>query len=226
MGVLAFACASPIGEDVTATPRSRAEDTDDLGGSGGAESGSAGATASGGSGGSAAGKGGGTSTGGKGGGASAKGGGGPGGSQGEAGSEAGGAEAAGGTEAAAGADAGGAGAPDQGGAGGTAAGGSGGATTAGAGGTGAAMGGMGGMIVEENPCPRVRVKEVDPFANIRPDPSTAQPAIGKAFTGEILDCLGKANGQIIEGDPNWYHVKSAAFDGWMSGTLADCTKDK
>ena len=65
-----------------------------------------------------------------------------------------------------------------------------------------------------------------PNSNIRPDPSTKNPPVGKVFPGDIIDCLGKQNGEPVNGDPNWYHVKSAAFDGWISGTLADCTKDK
>ena len=86
-------------------------------------------------------------------------------------------------------------------------------------------GGVGGSP-PVNDCPRVRVVNADPYANIRPDASTSGTPVGKANTGDILDCLGKVQGQAVDGNPLWYNVKTPTVTGFISGTLATCTQDK
>ena len=90
-------------------------------------------------------------------------------------------------------------------------------TTTGAGTTGAA----------EDECPRVRVT-VAPgeVLNIRPEPSTAQAPVGTLPAGAIVDVVGVASGESIEGNDQWFEITSTSGDGFVWSGLAECTLDE
>lgn len=78
-----------------------------------------------------------------------------------------------------------------------------------------------------NDCPRVRVA-VDPgeVLNVRPTPSTAMDPVGQLPSGALVDVLEVVQGEAVEGNPEWYRIKSPMIEGYVWGGLVECTADE
>lgn len=80
---------------------------------------------------------------------------------------------------------------------------------------------------EFNACPRAVVDVGEGLTlNVRPDPSTANPAVGSLAHGTIVDVLDEVVGEEIEGVDLWYQISTAAVEGFVLSSLAMCTLDE
>lgn len=79
----------------------------------------------------------------------------------------------------------------------------------------------------QNDCPRVRVSvSAGKGLNVRPSPSTEEEPIGSLPNHAIVDVLGEATGELIQGTTVWFHIADADLDGFVSGAYAECTFDE
>lgn len=72
-------------------------------------------------------------------------------------------------------------------------------------------------------CQRMRV--VNTLAeglNVRPDPSTAQPAITVWFDGTEAEVLAEVQGQDVDGNTLWYEVQREGVHGFVSTIWTEC----
>jgi len=76
-------------------------------------------------------------------------------------------------------------------------------------------------------CPRVQIDVADGATlNVRPTPSTAQPAVGVLADGAIVDLLGEAQGENIGGNDLWYQIAAPSLTGYIFSAYATCTLDE
>ena len=71
--------------------------------------------------------------------------------------------------------------------------------------------------------PQVRVVGTGGEAlNIRPDPSTANAAVGSLAAGAIVDVVDVVTGQDVNGDDTWYEIDDGTRTGFVAGAFAEC----
>lgn len=72
-------------------------------------------------------------------------------------------------------------------------------------------------------CPQVRVVGTGgEVLNIRPDPSTANAAVGTLAAGAVVDVIDVVNGQSVNGDATWYEIDDGVRTGFVAGAFAEC----
>jgi hypothetical protein len=79
--------------------------------------------------------------------------------------------------------------------------------------------------VERPPEVCLRMRVVNTLAeglNVRPDPSTAQPAITVWFDGTEAEVLAEVQGQDVDGNTLWYEVQREGVHGFVSTIWAEC----
>lgn len=83
-----------------------------------------------------------------------------------------------------------------------------------------------GPVVQPAPedCLQVRVTSPDGLPlRVRPDPSTAEEALGLLPVGTVADVTGVVeDGEPIEGNARWFQVSAAGLAGFVSGAFASC----
>lgn len=75
-------------------------------------------------------------------------------------------------------------------------------------------------------CPRLRVVSPDEVLNVRPDPSTANPAVATLTHGTIVDRLADIEGESIDGNPLWREIQSGDVHGFVSDVFVECTLEE
>jgi len=79
----------------------------------------------------------------------------------------------------------------------------------------------------ENDCPWAQVDVgAGTTLNVRPDPSTAGDPVGSLSHGTIVEVIGEAFGEDIDGNDLWYEIETPQVTGWISATFASCTTDE
>lgn len=79
----------------------------------------------------------------------------------------------------------------------------------------------------ENDCPWAQVDVgAGTTLNVRPDPSTAGAPVGSLSHGTIVDVIGEAFGEDVDGNDLWYEIETATLTGWISATFAVCTTEE
>ncbi len=78
----------------------------------------------------------------------------------------------------------------------------------------------------ESDCPRVRVTVgVGLTLNVRPDPSTVNPPIGSLADGALVDVIGQALGESIDGEDLWYEIDNGVVQGFVLSSFVTCTTE-
>lgn len=76
-------------------------------------------------------------------------------------------------------------------------------------------------------CPRVVVDVPNgEVLNVRPLPSTEKAPIGTLEDGAIVDALELVDGEVIQGNPEWFAIDFEGELGYVSAVFATCTLDK
>ena len=76
-------------------------------------------------------------------------------------------------------------------------------------------------------CPRLRVTVLPgDVLNVRPTPSTALEPIGTLPSGAIVEKVALVQGEVIDGDADWYQIHTQALDGYVWSGLVECTLDE
>ncbi|MEZ4383067.1 MAG: peptidoglycan DD-metalloendopeptidase family protein [Nannocystaceae bacterium] len=76
-------------------------------------------------------------------------------------------------------------------------------------------------------CPRVRVAVPQgEVLNVRPAPTTANTPLGTLPAGAIVDVLGTASGEAIEGNDAWFEIAGLGLQGYVWSGLVECTTDE
>lgn len=76
-------------------------------------------------------------------------------------------------------------------------------------------------------CPRVVVDVPDgEVLNVRPLPSTEKAPIGTLDDGAIVDALELVDGEVIQGNPEWFAIDYEGELGYVSAVFATCTLDE
>lgn len=79
----------------------------------------------------------------------------------------------------------------------------------------------------ESDCPRVRVTVGAGLTlNVRPDPSTVNPPIGSLADGALVDVIGEAIGESIDGEDLWYEIDNGVVQGFVLSTFVTCTTEE
>lgn len=93
--------------------------------------------------------------------------------------------------------------------------------------TGSLEGTEGESTGVENACPRVQIDVgFGSSVNVRPDPSTAGEPVGSLAHGTIVDLVGEAIGEDIEGNDLWYQIETSQLQGWITAAFAACTLEE
>lgn len=76
-------------------------------------------------------------------------------------------------------------------------------------------------------CPRLRVTVLPgDVLNVRPTPSTELDPLGTLPPGAIVDKVALVQGEVIDGDPEWYQIHTTNLDGYVWSGLVECTLDE
>jgi len=87
-------------------------------------------------------------------------------------------------------------------------------------------GGSGSGGAQPNECPRARIAVPNgEVLNVRPDPSTANPAVGTLANGDIVDVIEQVTGESVEGNDVWFSISKGSLSGYISTVFASCTTD-
>lgn len=79
----------------------------------------------------------------------------------------------------------------------------------------------------ENDCPWAQVDVgAGTTLNVRPDPSTAGAPVGSLSHGTIVEVIGEAFGEGVDGNDLWYEIETATVTGWISAAFAVCTTEE
>jgi hypothetical protein len=73
-----------------------------------------------------------------------------------------------------------------------------------------------------NDCPYVEVNTAGDRLNVRPNPSTAQAAVGSLADGETVSSYGAVAGQSIAGNTQWRRVVKGSLSGYVSASFVTC----
>lgn len=76
---------------------------------------------------------------------------------------------------------------------------------------------------EADDCPNVRVATEESNLNIREEPNTESEVIGSLPKDTVVEVLDRVEGEVIQGDSEWFHIEHEGTIGYISGAFAACT---
>jgi murein DD-endopeptidase MepM/ murein hydrolase activator NlpD len=81
--------------------------------------------------------------------------------------------------------------------------------------------------VPTSSCPRVRITIMPGnVLNIRAAPSSLSAEVGELSNNAIVDALGEATGEVIEGTDLWFEIDTGEVQGFVTAAYAECTFDE
>jgi murein DD-endopeptidase MepM/ murein hydrolase activator NlpD len=80
--------------------------------------------------------------------------------------------------------------------------------------------------VADPACPYARTNTPGQVLNVRPGPSTSGAPVATLPDNTVVEVLGKIDGQVVDGTPVWFQIKSGGTVGYGYSKFLECLSEK